>query len=120
MNRRSVFRNLVIVAGGILILPSCSGDKSKASIQLNKLDVDADMEKLLAEIAETLIPETDTPGAKKLNIHLFVLKMLDDCYDENAQKKFIAGLKQLDVVAKKKFDTSFIGCSTIQRQQLLE
>lgn len=120
MNRRSVFRNLVIVAGGIVILPSCSGDKSKASIQLSKLDIDADTEHLLAEIAETLIPETDTPGAKSLNIHLFVLKMLDDCYENDDQQKFISGLKELDVLAQKKFDRSFKGCSADQRRLLLE
>jgi hypothetical protein len=108
------------MAGGILILPSCSEDKTKASIQLNKLDIDADTEKLLAEIAETLIPETDTPGAKKLNIHLFVLKMLDDCYEKEDQDKFIAGLKQLETHAKKQFGNSFTGCTVTQRQQLLE
>jgi hypothetical protein len=119
MDRRSVFKNLVIIAGGILILPSCSQDKSKASIQLNKLDIDAETEKLLAEIAETIIPETDTPGAKTLNIHLFVLKMLDDCYEKEDQQKFISGLRELEADVRKQFGNSFTECSPEQRRQAL-
>ncbi|MBL7698555.1 MAG: gluconate 2-dehydrogenase subunit 3 family protein, partial [Chitinophagaceae bacterium] len=110
MKRRSLVRNLVIVAGGLVLLPSCSGDTSKASIQLNNLDIDAGTEELLAQIVETLIPETDTPGARALNIHLFVLKMLDDCYEKDDQQKFLAGLSDLEILAKKQFGHSLIAC----------
>jgi hypothetical protein len=119
MDRRSVFRNLAIVAGGILIMPSCSQDETKASIRLNNLDIDAETERLLAEISDTIIPETDTPGAKGLNIHLFVLKMLDDCYEKESQQKFISGLKQLEADTKKRFGNSFIRCTPAERSQLL-
>lgn len=120
MNRRSVFKNLAIVAGGILILPSCSQDKSKVSIQLNKLDINADQEALLAEIGETIIPATDTPGSKALNLHLFVLKMLDDCYEKEDQQKFIAGLNRLKEDTKKEFGDPFVRCTLAQRSQMLE
>jgi len=120
MNRRTVFKNLVIVAGGILILPSCSTDKNKASIELSKLDIDADQEKLLGEVAETIIPATDTPGAKELNLHLFVLKMLNDCYEKEDQDKFLKGLAQMDEQCKKQNGSSFLKSTTAQRILLLE
>lgn len=120
MNRRSLFKNLAIVAGGILILPSCSGDKTKASIELDKLDISAEQEKLLSAVADTIIPATDTPGAKALNIHLFVLKMLNDCYEKTDQEKFVAGLDKLNDSAKKSFGVSFAEGTVKQRQELLQ
>jgi hypothetical protein len=118
MERRSAIRNLMIMAGGIAILPSCSGDKDKASIYLNNLDVSADQENLLAEIAETFIPATDTPGAKALSLHLFVLKMLDDCHEQSAQQKFLARLDQVDELSRKHFDVTFRKSTTKQRNEI--
>lgn len=112
----------MIIAGGIAILPSCSKDKEKgkASIQLNNLDIDAEQEKLLAEVSETFIPATDTPGAKALNLHLFVLKMVDDCHDKSDQENFVAGLNQLEKLSEKRFDKSFLNCSVVERGEILK
>lgn len=121
MNRRSAIKNLAIVAGGILILPSCLQDqkKGKASIKLTKLDLDIDQENLLAEIAETIIPQTDTPGAKSLKLHLFAMKMVNDCYEKEDQEKFVKGLKALQENAKEKFDKPFEALSKKEKEQLL-
>lgn len=78
------------------LLPSCLREEGKVSIQLQHLDISATQEKLLAEIAELIIPKTDTSGAKDLNLHLFVLKMLDDCYDTKDQEQFMKGLKSFE------------------------
>jgi hypothetical protein len=120
MERRTAIKNLIIMAGGIAILPSCSPDKGKSSIQLNKLDISADQEAQLAEIVETIIPETKTPGAKKLGLHLFVLKMVDDCHDENDQQKFVTGLKEIDDLASKRFGDAFAACTAEQRVEMMK
>ncbi|SEL38692.1 gluconate 2-dehydrogenase subunit 3 family protein [Olivibacter domesticus] len=120
MKRRSAIKNLLIIAGGIAILPSCSQESGKASIQLNNLDINQNQEDLLAEITETIIPKTDSPGAKALNLHLFVLKMVDDCHDKDDQKSFINGLSELDKLSKKQFSKSFNEASQAQRTQLLQ
>lgn len=121
MNRRSAIKNLAIVAGGILILPSCLQDqkKGKASIKLTKLKLDIDQENLLAEIAETIIPETDTPGAKSLKLHLFVMKMVDDCYEIKDQETFVKGLKAIAEKADEMYNKSFALLNTKEKQKLL-
>lgn len=97
MKRRSAIRNMMIFAGGIYLMPSCSGDPKRASIELNHFNLSADQEALLAEIAETLIPKTaDAPGAKDLNLHLFTMKMVDDCHPKEDQQKFTAALRVMD------------------------
>lgn len=120
MERRAAIKQLVIVAGGLALLPSCLRDKGKASIQLANIDIDAAGEDLLAEIVETLIPETDTPGAKTLNLHLFVLKMVDDCHDETDQSSFVTGLKQWDTAMRKIAESRFSESNEAQRTVFLE
>lgn len=96
MNRRLAIKQVLIFAGGMALLPSCLREEGKVSIQLKNLDITAAQENLLAEIAELIIPKTDTSGAKDLKLHLFVLKMLDDCYEPADQQQFLAGLKAFE------------------------
>lgn len=84
---------MFIVAGGIMIATSCDFSSKAPTIQLNKVKLNLDDEQMLAELVEAIIPKTDSPGAKELNLHLFVMKMLDDCTSPEDQHKFTDGLK---------------------------
>lgn len=120
MERRTALKDMVMIAGGITFLPSCLNKKKKATIALKNFEISADHERLLAEIASTLIPETDTPGAKEMGSHLFVLKMLDDCYEKDMQQKFVQGLDQLEDITKKQFSNLFIHCTADQKEKMLQ
>lgn len=119
MDRRTVIKNLALVIGGAALLPSCLHDSGKASIALKKINVSADQEKFLADVAETIIPKTDTPGAKDLNLHLFVLKMVDDCFSKKDQAAFMSGLDKLSKEAESRFGKPFGQCNQTQRESLL-
>lgn len=119
MQRRAVLKNFVIIAGGIALLPSCTGDRKKASIILRNLNTSAEQEALLAEIAETILPKTDSPGAKDLNLHLFTMKMVDDCHSAEEQQFFTRGLNKIDQLAEDKYSSSFVNCTPAQRKELL-
>jgi hypothetical protein len=118
ITRREAIRNCIVVAVGSTFIPSCLRE-SKPSISLKHLDITGDQEKLLSELAETIIPRTDTPGAKDTYAHLFVLKMVDDCQPKEEQQKFVSGLKEFEKLSQKKFDKSFIQCSQPQRDELV-
>jgi len=93
MDRRNAIRQLFVVAGGMVIASSCSGDRRQASIDLRNVRFSAKDEQLLEQLAEAIIPETDSPGAASLNLHLFAMKMVDDCHSAEDQALFVAGLK---------------------------
>ncbi|HEX8429626.1 gluconate 2-dehydrogenase subunit 3 family protein [Hymenobacter sp.] len=123
MNRRSAVRNLSLVIGGALLLPSCYKEAAKetqASIALKHLKVSAAQEELLAQVCETILPKTDTPGARDLGLHLRVLKMLDDCTFNKHQRLFFMGLKQLEKTAQLRHKLPFAECTTPQRLALLQ
>jgi hypothetical protein len=123
MNRRLAVRHLTLVAGAAALLPSClsqSHDEQPASYPLKHLALSAGQEHLLAEVCETLIPRTTTPGAKDLSLHLYVLKMLDDCTPPKDQQTFVTGLGQLDAAATKQLGQSFGASTAAQRTALLQ
>lgn len=94
MNRRTAIKQFFIIAGGLTILSSCLNDGG-ASIVLNKLKLSAEDEQFLADLVDVLLPKSDTPGGKDLNLHLFVIKMVDDCESPENQEKFVSGFNKL-------------------------
>ncbi len=123
INRRLAVRHLTILAGAAALLPGClshSQDEQAAAYPLRHVVLSASQEKLLAEVCETLIPKTTTPGAKDLNLSLYVLKMLDDCTPTKDQQSFVAGLGQFATVATKQLGQSFEASSAAQRLAFLQ
>lgn len=104
----------------MLIVPSCLEDRTKASFLLNNYELTGEQEKMLAELAETLIPKTSTPGAKDIYAHQFVMKMMDDCASKEDQQKFVKGLDAFNSFAKKNAGTSFMEASASKRKEVLK
>lgn len=120
MNRRSALKQAAIIAGGIAFIPSCSFDSERVSIALKNLKIKSRHEKLLAEIAETIIPATDIPGAKDLNVHEFVLVMVDDCLDKADQDIFVKGLDQFEDFTIQHYGKSFLKGTQAEREEMLK
>ena len=110
---------MLLVATGAVIIPRHLRSANDASIQLENLSITADDELLLANVVDTLIPRTNTPGAKDLNVHLFVLLMLNDCHDQDDQNHFVTGLRQVDQFAVEHTTNSFADCDQSDRVNLL-
>jgi hypothetical protein len=121
LNRRSVIKNLLIIAGGVTFIPSCmQKEEAKASIQLKHIDVNSHDEKLIAELAETIIPKTDTPGSKDVYTHLYILKMIDDCSTKTEQKRFVKGIKAFEQFSRNQLKLPFVQLNPAQREQLVQ
>ncbi|MEZ0608421.1 gluconate 2-dehydrogenase subunit 3 family protein [Fibrella sp. WM1] len=73
----------------------------------------------VAEITETILPKTSTPGAKELGVPQFVDKMLHDLLAEEDQKDFIASLEALDDRCESEYGNSFVDCTPAQREAFL-
>src|SRR3954453_4432559 len=119
ITRRDAIKHCLMIAVAGALVPSCKQEKSKPSIAYRHLSIDGNDEKLITEVSETIIPATDTPGAKDTYTHLFVLKMLDDCYTKDEQQKFLKGMKEFEKISQKKFDKSFVNCNLLQREELV-
>jgi hypothetical protein len=118
MQRRSALKNLAMTIGGLVSLPAWASGWTPESIGKSNL-VTLDEESLLGEIVETIIPETDTPGAKSLKVHQFALRMINDCYGEQAQTILKQGLALTDATAQQTYSKSFADCDKSQRKDVL-
>lgn len=119
MQRRSAVKNLALSIGAAIVLPSWANAWSKDSFKNISTKMSAFQENVLAEMVETIIPKTNTPGAKELNIQRFVSIMVADCYDKQAQETFAKGFELIDVAAKNSFSKTFLECDTKQRLEVL-
>ena len=120
IHRRKLLKQFVFVGAGIAIIPSCLSDKSKSSILLKKINVSGDDEQMLAELCESILPKTTTPGAKDISAHLFVLKMVDDCMSKEDQDTFIGGLTAFNDFSKTITGKYFRDCHFSERAIVLK
>jgi hypothetical protein len=75
---------------------------------------------LLDEIAETILPETSTPGAKAARTGGFMALMVTDVYTERAREVFMTGMRQLDAACAAATGVPFIRATPAQRLSVLQ
>jgi Gluconate 2-dehydrogenase subunit 3 len=73
----------------------------------------------IAEIAETILPKTKTPGAKDLAVPQFIDKMVNDTFDKIGQEEFIKGLEIFESHCNIKYGKSFVELSQKEREEFL-
>jgi hypothetical protein len=115
MNRREVLRNVVLAAGGFIALPTWAEAWNPSSVRNLSTFLSGEQEALLTSIVDTIIPTTDTPGAKDLGVPAFIQKMLADCYEKDIQENFIKGLEKTEAIAKDSYLISFGTCTQPKR-----
>lgn len=119
MNRREALQNVALLLGGTIVGGTVflqSGCKSEKKV--NTIFTESDVA-LMDEIAETILPKTNTPGAKDAKVGAFMSLMVLDCYKPKDQEAFVAGLKKVDELSKEKNNASFIKATPEQRTALL-
>lgn len=119
MQRRSAIKTIALSIGSTIILPLWANAWNKASLLKTGFIISTSQEAILAEVVETIIPKTDTPGAKELNIDKFTTKMVADCYDKKSQEIFSKGLDLVENTAKRDFAKSFMACDATQKLAIL-
>jgi hypothetical protein len=119
MQRRAALKTFALSIGSTLVLPSWANAWSKETLHHADTILSSTQEALLAEIVETIIPKTDTPGARELNVDKFVTLMVADCYDTKAQDTFAKGLVAVDEIARKDYGKAFVEVDPAQRLAIL-
>ncbi len=96
MDRRKALKHLGILSGGMVMLSSCDFTKEKVSLTLNKLRITESQETLMKELAETILPQGNLPGALDLEVHDFIWIMVDDCLKNDIQQSYLEGMKNFN------------------------
>jgi Gluconate 2-dehydrogenase subunit 3 len=70
-------------------------------------------------IAEIIIPQTDTPGAKAARVNEFIDLILTEWYDDEEKSTFLTGLADVDSRARDLFGKDFVECGEKLQIELL-
>ncbi|GAA4405788.1 lactose 3-dehydrogenase subunit gamma LacC [Nibrella viscosa] len=111
---------MAVALGGLMSLPAWADGWNKASVASLPPFLTPAQDALLADIVETIIPATDTPGAKALGVHSFIQKMVADCYEKSVQDNVTKGLATVESLAKQTAGKPFGSLDETQRIALLK
>ena len=118
MERRELLKMIAAITGGVFIggdlLTGCKSGPSAVATTFSEADT-----AFLDEVAETILPATNTPGAKAAKVGQFMVVMVNDTYEEKDQAIFHEGLVKLEEASKKATGKSFMDASAEQRTTLL-
>ena len=117
MNRKKAIQSLLTFAAlGVSSVSVYEWASSNHAIPIADLP---HKKQLIAELAETIIPRTDTPGARDAHVEDFIIKMIKES-DQKSQHNFLAGLGSLEKYTADKYDHSFIECTPHQKFAILK
>jgi Gluconate 2-dehydrogenase subunit 3 len=124
MERRSVLR-LLGSAAAISALPLEALTLLKqASAQVSQSTgvrtLNAHQNSTVITIAEIIIPETNTPGAKTAKVNEFIDLLLTEWYESAEKARFLEGLATIDAASRKRFGADFISCTAPQQMDLMK
>jgi len=125
MDRRAAIKRTVFLTGAALsastitaVLNGCQAEASTATGWTPHY-FDTGQAAALSEIAETILPATDTPGAKDVGVPQFIDHLAATCLPEDEQETLGNSLKQIETEAQTKHGKSFIALPPDERLALL-
>jgi Gluconate 2-dehydrogenase subunit 3 len=119
LNRREALARMAAITGASLIgaeffLSGCARTDKFRFEQFTPQDI-----ALLDEVGDTIIPATDTPGAKATGIGAFMAMIVNDCYNDETHGVFYQGLAKIEKASQQKHDRAFAALSSAERHALL-
>jgi len=112
MDRREALKRTAWIMGGAVSAPAImgilKGCAAKPTIDWTPVFLSSEQGVLISQLAEIIIPKTDTPGAKDVGVPGFIDQIVKECYKKEDQDKFLTELKAFDDEAKKEYGDPFI------------
>jgi gluconate 2-dehydrogenase gamma chain len=119
MDRREALKRTAWIMGGAVSAPAImgvlKGCAAKPTIDWKPLFLTEDQGILVSQVAEIIIPKTDTPGAKDTGVPAFIDLMLKDAYAKEDQDRFLESLKSFEDECKTEHGDSFMDLD-VERQ----
>lgn len=109
---RRDFLGLAGLLGVALAAGGCA--RSLARPPLSESDV-----ALIGEIADIIIPSTDTAGAKQAGVAEFARMMVSDWFVEEEQVRFLSGLRAFEKEVARRHGNTFLRLSAPQQQEMV-
>jgi hypothetical protein len=133
ISRRDAIQRVAVLLGGVALV---DGDRILAAMADASASADAAAQttatgqgvgaftatdiSFLDEVAETILPQTSTPGAKAARTGAFMALMVTDAYTPRNQRSFRDGMQRLEEACQREYSASFVQARPEQRLALLQ
>lgn len=123
LNRRELLQRVASLMGGAISAPAVlgllNGCTAKQEASWQPVFLSKEQGALVSEVAEIMIPRTDTPGAKDAGVPAFIDTMLKDVYTQEDRERYVAGLQAFADAARTAYSKSFVELSKVQQTELV-
>lgn len=107
------------LAGATMSLPAMAdtleASAARRALTGKPLFFTADQDATVAELADTIIPTTKTPGAKAAKVNEVIDIILKDCYKADDQQRFLEGLARTNKLSQDAYGKAFAQLDPTQR-----
>src|SRR2546426_10501179 len=126
IDRREALRRAALLLGGALAAPTVAGVLAGCRVSRAPEGtwvpraLTRSQAELVAAIADHILPDTDTPGARAVGAHRFVDAILAESYSPLERKRFLEGLAEVDARAARASGRPFLQGAVGDQRALLE
>lgn len=124
MERRDILKASAIflgygIVGGtsVAILNGCTADSSDgwkpSFFSVDQID-------MLAEVAERIIPKTDTPGAKDALVHRYMDEAINNNFTKEEQEQAMQAIGVFDQMANEKYAKKYVNIADSEKDAILQ
>jgi hypothetical protein len=119
MKRKTLLKTLGISAIGLATIPLWMNSWNAEELPEDDGFLTGEQRLQLQEIVDTIIPKTDTPGAKELGVEKFISLMVKDCYNEEVKAEFLTGFREINLASEEIYGNPFIEITDAERNDVL-
>jgi len=123
ITRREALKRAAWILGGTVSAPTIlgvlAGCRAERTTAFTPRTLTPDQRGTVEAIAEIIIPETETPGARAAGVDQFVDGMLSDYYPVKERDRFLSGLARVDARAQRQHSLPFRQLSKKQQTAIV-
>jgi gluconate 2-dehydrogenase gamma chain len=126
ITRREALRRAAWLLGGTLsaptiaaVLAGCGDRRAPPTAQWSPRTLTPQQLAMVVAIAETIIPETDTPGARAAQVDQFIDTLLTDHVASAEKERFLSGLTRLDARTRRAHQKAFTELTSAEQTAIV-
>jgi hypothetical protein len=123
MDRREALKASSLILGYTLTAGTAAallnGCKAETKSDWTPKTLSQEKVDMVAEICESILPKTETPGAKDALCHRYIDQMLTNFYAKEEQDYYIKALDVFNTKSMAKYSKAFIALNPGEREEIL-
>lgn len=120
MDRRDLLKMIAATTGAAMVGSNVFAYETLSKVPLSSTQFTPADVQLFNEIAEVILPRTDTPGAKDANVGVMSLILANDCYSPDVRSVFAKGFASINDACLKRYAKPFLLLSNAEKSDYVE